>query len=159
MQPTWCSNNTHCVYVRGWVFALINNRLTFPHPPIKNQLRDQRHGWETKIPQEFFFKNRISDQKVPFLHTLSLNREPKTVDDHQEQLISNKAKKPNSMIRKLVQSTTKMLQKAPFCHFEPPKGYGWVCHRYIGKVTKFGHLRIIIFRRNELRFLVGKEQG
>ena len=35
-----------------------------------------------------------------------------------------------------------------FCYFEPQKGYGRVCHRYIGKVTKFGLFKIIIFRSN-----------
>ena len=36
----------------------------------------------------------------------------------------------------------------------PPKEYGRVCHRYIGKVTKFGLFRIIIFRSN-CHFSVG----
>ena len=35
-----------------------------------------------------------------------------------------------------------------FRHFEPSKGYGRVCHRYIGIVTKFGLFRIIIFWSN-----------
>jgi len=54
-----------------------------------------------------------------------------------------KAKK-NFMIQKLVLPTTKMLNEPLFSHFEPPKGYVMVCHRYIGKVTEFGLFRIII---------------
>ena len=50
------------------------------------------------------------------------------------------------MIWKLLPMTTKMLEKPLFYHFEPPKGYGRVCHRYIGKVMKFGLFKIINFR-------------
>ena len=69
-------------------------------------------------------------------------------------LASKKAKKTKFMIPKLVPPTTKMLRNPFFHHFEPQKGYGRVCHRYIGKVTKFGLFRIIIFRSN-CHFLVG----
>ena len=42
----------------------------------------------------------------------------------------------------------KCYKKTLFSPFWAPKGYGRVCHRYIGKVTKFGLFRIIIFRNN-----------
>ena len=31
-----------------------------------------------------------------------------------------------------------------FCHFEAPKGYGRVCHKFIGKVKKFGLIWTIL---------------
>ena len=36
----------------------------------------------------------------------------------------------------------------PYCHIFRPWSYGRVCHRYIGKGTKFGLFMIIIFRIN-----------
>ena len=51
---------------------------------------------------------------------------------------------------------TKTLEIHVFRHF---LGYGTVCHRYIGKVTKFGHSRIIFFKRHYCFSVEGGEKG
>ena len=58
------------------------------------------------------------------------------------------------MIQKLDCQSKKCYKNLFFRHLEPPKEYGRVCHRYIGKVMKFGLYRIIICRSN-CHFSVG----
>ena len=94
---------------------------------------------------------------------------PKTVGNHWEQfwskitilviLASKKAKKTQILRSKICRYQQQKYYRNPFFRqFEPPKGYIRVCHRYIGKVTRFGLFRIIIFRSN-CHFLVGRAEN
>ena len=48
----------------------------------------------------------------------------------------------------MIRKSRHAIENPFFRHFEPPKGHGRVCHRYIRKVINFGLFWIIIFRSN-----------
>ena len=66
-----------------------------------------------------------------------------------------KAKKTHFQIRILVPPMTKLLQKPFFGIFEPPKEYGGLRHRYLGKV-KFFRVNWITKRGQKCDFHQGR---